>query len=237
MITMERSYRQNLSISGIALLINALLFIVLPYFMMAQKTPTPLGNDVAEGFRFIDTISFPEESPLPTPEKPRDVVRPPERQEMTVPEDLVIPLRSKGATLPHLPVETVHIDITPRPIASPSLPFPDSDRPNNVTVRERAVYNETEVDHVPVTIAKTPPAYPYRARRLNISGEVNVTFLVDTNGAVRNIKIMGADPPGVFDRNVLEALTTWRFEPGLLRGRPVTTRVTTSIVFRLEDAG
>jgi periplasmic protein TonB len=72
---------------------------------------------------------------------------------------------------------------------------------------------------------------------MNLSGEVRVRFLVAPSGRVRDIQIIRADPPDVFDRSVISALSSWRFAPGRLQGRPVATWVTTTIVFRLGEAG
>ena len=96
-------------------------------------------------------------------------------------------------------------------------------------------YGMSDVDQAPVATLKTRPIYPYRARRLNLDGEVDIKFLVDTTGRVSRISILRAAPPGLFDESVLKALSAWQFSPGKVKGRPVNTWVTTTIAFRIDD--
>lgn len=96
-------------------------------------------------------------------------------------------------------------------------------------------YGMQDVDQAPVATVKTQPVYPYRARRLNLDGEVDVKFLVDTGGRVSRIRILRAAPKGLFDDSVMRALSSWRFTPGKVEGRPVNTWVTTTIAFRMDD--
>lgn len=96
-------------------------------------------------------------------------------------------------------------------------------------------YGMKDVDQTPVATLKTTPAYPYRARRLNLNGEVDVKFLVDTTGRVSRISILRATPSGLFDDSVLRSLAAWRFTPGKVKGQPVNTWVTTTISFRIDD--
>ena len=96
-------------------------------------------------------------------------------------------------------------------------------------------YGMNDVDQAPVATLKTRPVYPYRARRLNLDGEVDIKFLVDTTGRVSRITILRAAPPGLFNESVLKALSAWRFAPGKVKGRPVNTWVTTTIAFRIDD--
>ncbi|MEA3415512.1 MAG: energy transducer TonB, partial [Thermodesulfobacteriota bacterium] len=83
-------------------------------------------------------------------------------------------------------------------------------------------------------IFKMKPVYPYRARRLNITGKVDVKFLVGENGYVSNVKILKSTPPGIFDDSVLKALHSWRFSPGAVRGHAVSTWIITTIQFDME---
>lgn len=222
----ERLYRDHLLNAGIVLLINALLFIVLPHFMMAQKVPEPAAH-ISGGFRIVDAVRSYKKQPAPSPQ--RDDVRPPEKHVTVAPEHLEIPLREPRLAVPDISLEITSLDIDPRVEACPVVTLPDSGLP--------IAYDQSEVDQVPMTVIKTPPVYPYRARRLNVSGEVHVKFLVDADGQVHDIRIIKASPPDIFDRSVIDALSTWRFAPGKLQGRPVATQVTTTIVFRLENTG
>nr|WP_199171541.1 MULTISPECIES: energy transducer TonB [Luteimonas] len=65
------------------------------------------------------------------------------------------------------------------------------------------------------------PRYPPEALRAGTSGEVQVEFTVGVDGSVTNARVVRADPPRTFDREALNAVRRWRFEPV---PAPVTTR-------------
>jgi protein TonB len=91
-----------------------------------------------------------------------------------------------------------------------------------------------QVDQPPMVTAQIPPPYPFLARRRGIEGWVRVRFLVDRQGQVRELTIVKAQPPGVFEDTVRRTLPRWRFRPGVKDGRPVDTWVETVIRFKLE---
>jgi len=64
-----------------------------------------------------------------------------------------------------------------------------------------------------VAISTPQPAYPPDARRSRTSGEVVLSFTVNTDGSVSNIDIISARPRGVFERSAQAAVRRWRFEP------------------------
>jgi protein TonB len=77
------------------------------------------------------------------------------------------------------------------------------------------------------------PGYSASARRKQIEGLVVVAFDVLENGTVANAEIVSG--PEELRDNVLRAVMTWRFEPARQGGRPVRSRQTRSIRFRLTD--
>lgn len=67
------------------------------------------------------------------------------------------------------------------------------------------------------------PRFPAEALRAGQSGEVQVEFTVGTDGTVTAARVVRATPPRVFDREALNAVRKWRFQP---IAAPVTTRRT-----------
>ena len=55
------------------------------------------------------------------------------------------------------------------------------------------------------------PHYPKIAKRAGIEGWVDVDFAVAPTGQPVGIEIVGAKPPGVFERSAVEAVMSWRF--------------------------
>jgi protein TonB len=72
-------------------------------------------------------------------------------------------------------------------------------------------------------ISTPSPRYPPQAYRDGTSGEVQVEFTVGTDGSVTSARVVRADPPRVFDREALNAVKRWKFQPV---GSPVTSRRT-----------
>lgn len=74
-------------------------------------------------------------------------------------------------------------------------------------------------------ISTPAPRYPPEALRAGTSGEVLVEITVGTDGSITASRVLRATPPRVFDREALNAVKRWRFEPV---AAPVTTRRTLS---------
>ncbi len=95
---------------------------------------------------------------------------------------------------------------------------------------ENMIFEMKDLDERPRATVQTKPQYPLDLRQAGIGGRVEVEFLVDPTGSVRNVKIISSTNPG-FDENVLRAVRTWRFEPGKKNGKKVTVRVRQPIPF------
>jgi protein TonB len=67
------------------------------------------------------------------------------------------------------------------------------------------------------------PRFPPEALRAGQSGEVQVEFTVAPDGSVSNARVLRSTPARVFDREALNAVKRWRFQP---IGAPQTTRRT-----------
>jgi protein TonB len=74
-----------------------------------------------------------------------------------------------------------------------------------------------------IPISTPAPKYPREAYREGTSGEVQVEFTVGTDGSVTAARVVRADPPRVFDREALNAVRRWKFQPV---SSPVTSRRT-----------
>ena len=61
------------------------------------------------------------------------------------------------------------------------------------------------------------------ARQRGLEGSVTVRFLVRADGGTERISILESMPAGLFDQAVLDAVSRWRFEPGVLAGEAVAS--------------
>jgi protein TonB len=72
-------------------------------------------------------------------------------------------------------------------------------------------------------LSTPPPKFPADALRANQSGEVQIEFTVGTDGSVTAARVVRSNPARVFDREAINAVKRWRFQPV---DAPVTTRRT-----------
>jgi protein TonB len=72
-------------------------------------------------------------------------------------------------------------------------------------------------------LSMPPPRYPPEALRAGTSGEVQVEFTVGTDGSVTAARVVRSNPARIFDREAVNAVRKWRFQP---IDAPVTTRRT-----------
>jgi TonB family protein len=78
-----------------------------------------------------------------------------------------------------------------------------------------------------------PPEFPSKALAQRVSGSVTIEYIVDTNGDPRDVRVVEATPPGVFDHAAIAAVKHWHYEPVVANGAPVEVPVRTAIRFEL----
>jgi TonB family protein len=82
-------------------------------------------------------------------------------------------------------------------------------------------------------VRATPPEYPQGAIQQRISGSVTLEYTVDTRGETRDVHVIEASPPGVFDQAAITAVKHWRYAPLLVNGAAVEVPVKTRVRFEL----
>jgi TonB family protein len=79
----------------------------------------------------------------------------------------------------------------------------------------------------------TAPEFPSKALSQRLSGSVTVEYTVDASGEPRDVRVVEATPPGVFDKAAISAVKRWKYDPVIANGAPVEVPVRTSIRFEL----
>ena len=85
---------------------------------------------------------------------------------------------------------------------------------------------------MPRAIYQPEPEFSEEARRVRHQGEVTLQAIIGTDGVPRNLMIVRSLGMGL-DEKALEAVRTWRFEPGKMNGRPVAVKMNVIVNFRL----
>ena len=181
-------------------------FVVLIHAIVIYALVTGLARKAIEVIKkplsatIIEEIKAPPPPPPPPP--PRKIVEPPKavQQPYVPPPDVPVPTTSEpviSSVAPTPPPEPVAI----APPAPPVVEAPPA--PPKPAIRRGAV-----------PIERVEPVYPREAIRDNVSsGKVVARLQVDEKGLVTNVTIVEANPRRVFDREVIKALSQWKFKP------------------------
>lgn len=215
------SHRSLLLVAGTSLAINLLLFLLIPFLSQISADRQPETIKSAFTFNNLRQSSPPPppESELKPPPPPQDLPKPPPAS----------PVSQKNATPPKTPqlsniqpqFEAAVSDLKFGTMAFSGVPAPQTQ------------FDISQVDTMPQIISRTEPVYPYRARQQKISGIVVLKFLVTKEGMVQQASVVQSNPPGVFDEAALQAVTSWRFKPGMLDREPVATWISMPIRFEI----
>lgn len=89
-----------------------------------------------------------------------------------------------------------------------------------------------ELVTAPKVLYEVEPEYSEEARRAHFQGTVVLYVEVDTGGKARNIRVVRRLGLGL-DEKAVEAVSKWKFQPGMKGDRPVTVAATIEVSFRL----
>jgi TonB family protein len=84
----------------------------------------------------------------------------------------------------------------------------------------------------PQLLYKVDPEFSEEARKAKHQGMVLLSIEVDASGNVRNIRVLRGLGLGL-DEKAIEAVSRWRFRPGLFDGKPAVTEATVQVNFQL----
>ncbi len=97
-----------------------------------------------------------------------------------------------------------------------------------------AIFDLSQLDSAPAARVQTQPIYPPAMLRAGVTGEVKISFIVDTRGNVRDAYV-AASTREDFNAAALLAVSKWKFRPGKKNGQAVNTRMSVPIAFALEN--
>ena len=88
----------------------------------------------------------------------------------------------------------------------------------------------------PILLESGRLIYPSESRDENVEGSVLITYDIDEEGEVSNIRVVSSTPTGVFDDAAVNFVRTWRFQPQKRSGEPeAVENIQSRISFTLED--
>jgi protein TonB len=92
------------------------------------------------------------------------------------------------------------------------------------------IFSMADLDQRPRVLFQAMPSYPPELRRSKRQGTVYIVFLVDKLGRVTSPRVEKTTDPA-FERPALEAVTQWKFEPGVRNGEKVQFKMRVPISF------
>jgi len=194
-----------------------------PSILMVAALHLALGYALVNGLgrKVIEIVKAPLETKIIEEIKkpPPDTPPPPPPKLAAPPPPFIPPPEINIQAPPPPPTQT-----TPTVSTAPPPPGPPPVAAPVVAPPQPAVRREYKAAY------RVDPVYPRQAQRDGTSGRVIAHVVVQPNGSVTEVRIISANPPRVFDREVIRALSQWKFNP-----EPVGFIGEYEIVFNLKD--
>lgn len=90
------------------------------------------------------------------------------------------------------------------------------------------------VDQPPKPTYQKAPKYPVTAKAQGVEGYVTLSVLIDAAGNVEDVKVLEANPGGVFEQVAVESVQDWRFKPAQYQGKNVRVWARQTVRFDLS---
>ena len=103
---------------------------------------------------------------------------------------------------------------------------------NSKRTSSNTVHQVGEDVSAPAVLQKVDPEYTDEGRAAQLSGTVVVSTEIGPDGLAHNTRILRALGLGL-DESAIDAISQWRFRPGVKDGQPVTVAATIEVNFRL----
>ena len=157
------------------------------------------------------------------------------------------------ATMPEIEMEVVREIERPEPIEQLDTPPPEIqerqvavDAGPSLSIQRAAVEIETDLaiggasisitDGEMLPLVNVTPTYPTRAASRGIEGWCQVSFTVTETGGVRDVVVVDAEPPEIFDTASIRAAEKFKFQPKVVDGKGVEVP-NVQYVFRYQLEG
>jgi protein TonB len=191
--------------------------VILLHIVIGYALITGLARKVVEVLKPPLETKIIEEIKKPPPDIP-----PPPPPKLAAPPPPFIPPPEINIQIPQVtpPPTITTVTTTPPPPGPPPVI-----QPQVVAPPQGAIRKEYKASY------RVDPTYPRQAITQNISsGRVVAHVVVAPNGSVTEVRIISSQPQRVFDREVIRALSQWKFNP-----EPVGFIGEYEIIFNLKD--
>jgi len=226
--------RLLLSFAG-ALLVALILFALMVILVMPPRDEAEVDQELTR-ISFVRSVSDTasesrQRQPLEAPERPQPPEPVPQVQPVDAPQQPA-PEVNLAIEIPSLPT-SIQLSSAPtleglRAAEAAPAPAPPAAAP------APAASQGPRLSQEPTMLVEVKPDYPRRAQASGIEGRVVLAFTVTAEGRAENVRVIEADPPGLFEREARRAAVRSRYVPLRENGQPVASEVTKPFVFRMD---
>lgn len=209
----------------VAIIIVGLIHVALGYALITGLAISAVQEVVAR----VTTVDIDEPEPEPVEEPP-----PPPEPDTTPPPPVappppinIAPAPPPIRVQPNIPPPAPPARIVP-PAAPPAPPPAPPPPPSQARPVERDNFNRWAV--------RIQEAYPSRAIRRELEGNVGVSVVIGADGRVQSCSVAQSSGESILDEAACEGMERYaRYEPALdAAGNPTTGRDSLTIVYRLN---
>lgn len=126
--------------------------------------------------------------------------------------------------------------ITPPPPVAPVMEAPQFKLKNlSVDANLNAAQIASQSMEV-IPLVRIAPRYPKQALRMRKGGFVTLEFTVREDGSVTEVRVIEAQPKGLFNRAAIAAIKQWKFKAKVINGVKVTQKGRQTINFKLKGS-
>jgi len=90
---------------------------------------------------------------------------------------------------------------------------------SRLTMGKIGVSGGSDRDVIP--LVRINPEYPRRAQERGVEGWVQLEFSITASGTVSDVKVIDAEPKGLFEDAATKAMLRWKYNPKVVDGRAV----------------
>ena len=209
-------------IVGLLTVLVLLLHFLVAVWLLQATEP----DNVTKPLEVMEVALLSEPSPKAEAAPPAPPKKVPPKKKAVKPPIKKEPVIQKKVERPKpQPVTDEPIPAQPSPsddVQKSENPVLESTSANKATKTNNGEARSKAVNSGIVELGCPRPKYPMRAMSRHIEGWVKIELIISATGTVANAKVVGAQPPGIFDDAALDATQKCKFKPKIVNGTAVT---------------
>ncbi|MDE1224782.1 energy transducer TonB [Vibrio aestuarianus] len=139
-----------------------------------------------------------------------------QRRQRSLPEPLQLPEPPQQS--PVTQAQTIEGET----LAANALPALGLDTVMNGVAISAPTFGDFGSNQQAMPLYRVEPVYPAKALKRGVEGFVTLSFSIDEMGKVTDIKIVEAKPVRMFEREAIQAVKKWKYQPQIVDGEAIS---------------